>query len=170
MTGVHGANRLASNSLLEGLVFGARTGAAMIRDFPAAKKKATASHAKGSGNPGHLESANHTQASDLPGVKEPLQEIRDLMWKTVGIMRNAKDLAHTLERLRACNLPQEEKRSRHSAELKSIHTLAQLIAHSALTREESRGSHYRSDFPYRNDDDFQKHSVIACGKDVRFEP
>jgi L-aspartate oxidase len=171
MTGVHGANRLASNSLLEGLVFGARAGAAMIKDFPAAKKKTSAAgHAKGSGNPGHSEPANHTQAADQPAGKEPLQEIRDLMWKTVGIMRNARDLAHTVEKLRACSLPQAEKPSRHSAELKSIHTLAQLIAQSALAREESRGSHYRSDFPYRNDDDFQKHSVIACRKDVRFEP
>ncbi len=85
-------------------------------------------------------------------------------------MRCAKDLAHTLEKLRACNLPPQEKPSRQSAELKSIHTLAQLITQSALAREESRGSHYRSDFPYRNDDDFQKHSVIVSGKEVRFEP
>jgi succinate dehydrogenase/fumarate reductase flavoprotein subunit len=47
--------------------------------------------------------------------------------------------------------------------------LAQLITRSALAREESRGSHYRSDFAYRNDDDFQKHSIVASGKEVRFE-
>jgi L-aspartate oxidase len=51
----------------------------------------------------------------------------------------------------------------------NLHTLATLIARSALAREESRGSHYRDDFPYRDDDTFQKHSLIQRGKDVTFE-
>jgi succinate dehydrogenase/fumarate reductase flavoprotein subunit len=53
--------------------------------------------------------------------------------------------------------------------LRNLHTLALLIARSGLAREESRGSHYRADFPYRNDEDFGKHSVVQKGKQVRFE-
>jgi len=171
-TGVHGANRLASNSLLEGLVFGARAGAAMIKDFPAARKKraAAANPGKRSGNPSHTEAASPAPSASQTDAHEPLPQIRELMWKSVGIMRNGKDLRHALEKLRALTLPALEKPSRHDAELRNILALAQLITRSALAREESRGSHYRSDFAYRNDDDFQKHSIVASGKEVRFEP
>ncbi|HYL10414.1 MAG TPA: L-aspartate oxidase [Candidatus Acidoferrales bacterium] len=172
VTGVHGANRLASNSLLEGLVFGARAGAAMIKDFPAAKKKAAAAANPGKrpNRPGNSEAGNHVPPPSPASVNGPLTQIRELMWKSVGIMRNGKDLAHALEKLRAFDLPAPQEPSRHEAELRNILALAQLITRSALAREESRGSHYRSDFPYRNDEDFQKHSVLACGKEVRFEP
>jgi L-aspartate oxidase len=171
VTGVHGANRLASNSLLEGLVFGARAGAAMIKDFPAAKKKAAAAGNPGKrpNRPGHSEAGNHVSPPSPASGNGPLTQIRELMWKSVGIMRNGKDLTHALERLRAFDLPAPQEPSRNEAELRNILALAQLITRSALAREESRGSHYRSDFPYRNDDDFQKHSVLACGKEVRFE-
>lgn len=171
-TGVHGANRLASNSLLEGLVFGARAGAAMIKDFPAAKKKRAAAGNPGKhlNNPSHRETAGPASAASQTGAHEPLPQIRELMWKFVGIMRNGKDLRHALEKLHALTLPALEKPSRHDAELRNILALAQLITRSALAREESRGSHYRSDFAYRNDDDFQKHSIVACGEEVCFEP
>ena len=171
-TGVHGANRLASNSLLEGLVFGARAGAAMIKDFPAARKRraAAANPGKRSDNPSHTETASPAPSASQTAAHEPLPQIRELMWKSVGIMRNGKDLRHALEKLRALTLPALEKPSRHDAELRNILALAQLITRSALAREESRGSHYRSDFAYRNDDDFQKHSIVASGKEVRFEP
>jgi succinate dehydrogenase/fumarate reductase flavoprotein subunit len=62
-----------------------------------------------------------------------------------------------------------EHPARADFELRNLHNLATLIARSALAREESRGSHYRSDFPYREDDTFQKHSLIQRGKDVTFE-
>ena len=171
-TGVHGANRLASNSLLEGLVFGARAGAAMIKDFPAAKKKRAAAGNPGKrlNNPSRTETAGPAPSASQTAAHEPLPQIRELMWKSVGIMRNGKDLRHALEKLRALTLPALEKPSRHDAELRNILALAQLITRSALAREESRGSHYRSDFAYRNDDDFQKHSIVASGKEVRFEP
>jgi succinate dehydrogenase/fumarate reductase flavoprotein subunit len=50
-----------------------------------------------------------------------------------------------------------------------MHTLAMVVAKSALARHESRGSHYRSDFPYRDDDDFAKHSIAQKDKEIRFE-
>ena len=66
-------------------------------------------------------------------------------------------------------LPLSEHPGRHDYELANLHTLASLMARSALAREESRGSHYRSDFPYRDDDNFAKHSVVQKGKEIHFE-
>jgi L-aspartate oxidase len=171
-TGVHGANRLASNSLLEGLVFGARTGQAMMKDAPAGKR-----------HPGALPGSPAPKPGDSPAAqKEPakvaaksspadaaLAKIRDLMWREVGIMRSGKELTDAITQLGAVEMPKAEKPGRAAHELRNLHTLALLMAKSALAREESRGSHYRSDFAYRNDEDFSKHSAVSKGKDVCFE-
>jgi L-aspartate oxidase len=171
-TGVHGANRLASNSLLEGLVFGARTGQAMMKDVPAGKR-----------HPGALPGSPAPKPGDSPATqKEPakvaaksspadaaLAKIRDLMWREVGIMRSGKELTDAITQLGAVEMPKAEKPGRAAHELRNLHTLALLMAKSALAREESRGSHYRSDFAYRNDEDFSKHSAVSKGKDVCFE-
>jgi L-aspartate oxidase len=92
------------------------------------------------------------------------------MWRHVGIMRNGKELSAAIEFLGKMKLPPSEHPSRHDYELYNLHRLASLMARSALSREESRGSHYRSDFAYRDDDLFQKHSLIERSKDVTFEP
>jgi len=92
-----------------------------------------------------------------------------IMWKDVGILRNGRDLALAIEQLGTLEVARPEMPSRQSCELYNVRRLAQLIARSALAREESRGSHYRSDFPYHNDEDFRKHSLIARGKKVCFE-
>jgi L-aspartate oxidase len=178
-SGVHGANRLASNSLLEGLVFGARAGAAMKKDCPVKKSGTAARHAEKhtknpvrppakSGKEGS-HAGNSAAASATTGCLPTFQQIRELMWKHVGILRNGKELAHTVEQLRSLSPPLTEHPSRASSELRNLWTLAQLIARSALAREESRGSHYRSEFPYRNDEDFLKHSAVAKEKDVSFD-
>jgi L-aspartate oxidase len=169
-TGVHGANRLASNSLLEGLVFGARAGDAMMKDAPASKK----AHGPLPGTPapktwnsgeGSGEAKKHKAAPS-----EALQKLRALMWNCAGIMRSGKDLRTAIETLKTMEIPQSAKNGRGDHELKNLHALGSLIARSALAREESRGSHYRSDFPYRDDEDLQKHSVICNGReDVKFE-
>jgi L-aspartate oxidase len=172
-TGVHGANRLASNSLLEGLVFGARAGQAMIKDAPVKKRSGAALPGSPAPKPGN--SANSPTAK--PGAKVEarnsvamaLEKIRDVMWKQVGILRSGKELSAAVEKLGGIELPSCEKPGRAEKELQNLHSLALLIARSALAREESRGSHYRSDFPYRNDEDFGKHSAVERGKDVRFE-
>jgi len=85
-------------------------------------------------------------------------------------MRNGKELAEAIKQLEAIELPKCEKSGRSGHELRNLHTLALVMTRSALAREESRGSHYRSDFPYRNDEDFAKHSALQKGKDVGFEP
>jgi L-aspartate oxidase len=171
-TGVHGANRLASNSLLEGLVFGARAGAAMSKDFPGAKPK-PARHAAAepkASRPSRQNNQGHANgAAQAPPVSRELQLIRDLMWKQVGILRNGPELGLVLEKLRTLKALLPEATGRADHELRNVRTLAELIAQSALAREESRGSHYRADFPFRNDEDFTKHSMIRTGKDVWFE-
>ena len=92
------------------------------------------------------------------------------MWRYVGIMRNGKELTAAVAALENKKLPRSEQRGRHEYEHSNLHCHASLMARSALAREESRGSHYRSDFPYRDDDLFQKHSRIQRSKDVTFEP
>jgi L-aspartate oxidase len=168
VTGVHGANRLASNSLLEGLVFGARAGDAMMKDAPGSKKNA--SHLPGSLAPKTWNQAEGKSATakSKPAPSEALQNLRELMWKRVGILRGGKELKVAIESLKTMAVPQSEKNGRADHELKNLHALGLLIARSALAREESRGSHYRSDFPYRDDDDFQKHSVISKQHEVTF--
>ncbi len=157
-TGVHGANRLASNSLLEGLVFGARAGDAMMKDAPGSKKNA--GHLPGNLAPKTWNNAEgkSAPAKAKPAVSEALQSLRELMWKHVGILRSGKELKAAIETLKAMPVPQSSKNGRADHELKNLHALGFLVARSALAREESRGSHYRSDFPYRDDDDFQNHS------------
>ncbi len=167
-TGVHGANRLASNSLLEGLVFGARAGDAMMKDAPGSKKNA--GHLPGSLAPKTWNQAEGKSATakSKPVASEALQNLRELLWKRVGILRGGKELKVAIESLKTMAVPQSEKNGRADHELKNLHALGLLIARSALAREESRGSHYRSDFPYRDDDDFQKHSVISKEHEVTF--
>ena len=91
------------------------------------------------------------------------------MWLQVGILRDGKDLTGAIKKLEAIDLPKCEKPGRRDYETRNLHALALLMARSALARQESRGSHYRADFPYRDDDDFCKHSVVQKGKDVTFE-
>jgi L-aspartate oxidase len=168
-TGVHGANRLASNSLLEGLVFGARSGQAMMQDAPVAKRNAVGLPGSPAPKPGNSVAIPVGKPSAKPAASPALVKIRDLMWRHVGIMRNGKELAAVIEQLSAIALPSMEKPGRAEYELRNLQALALLISRSALAREESRGSHYRSDLPYRNDEDFSKHSCVAKGKDVTFE-
>jgi L-aspartate oxidase len=171
-TGVHGANRLASNSLLEGLVFGARAGQTMIKDAPVGKRSGAALP----GSPAPLPDNGSAVKKDPPkavGKPSPscatLEKIREVMWHEVGIMRSGKELMDAVKQLEAIELPKSEKTSRATHELRNLHTLSLLMARSALAREESRGSHYRSDFPYRNDEDFSKHSAVQKSKGVWFE-
>ncbi len=129
-TGVHGANRLASNSLLEGLVFGARAGRAM-RTGGAADIEASAldglSRADGHGP---AETGRAAFRVDLP----------ELMWEHVGLFRDAPGLQGALAQLG----PEAEDEP-------GLVTLGRLIARAALRREESRGGHFRLDFPARDD-------------------
>jgi L-aspartate oxidase len=170
-TGVHGANRLASNSLLEGLVFGARSGQAMMNDAPVKKKHAVGLPGSPAPKPSDAAQAHkNTAKPPQPAASSPtLTKIRDIMWRLVGILRSGKELTGAIEQLQSLELAKAEEHSRAHCELRNMHALASVMVKSALARHESRGSHYRSDFPYRDDDNFAKHSIAQKGKEVRFE-
>ncbi len=155
-TGVHGANRLASNSLLEGMVFGARAGQAMREELGAAPSKTSGCH----------ESAALEAITD---EAEPLIcEIQQLMWSKVGIVRIGSGLKEAQQQLQSMTERLPQPVSRRTCEARNLHAAALLIVRSALARLESRGAHYRLDYPEHNDVRFKRHSVIT-EKGVRFE-
>jgi L-aspartate oxidase len=154
-TGVHGANRLASNSLLEGLVYGARAGQAMRQE-------------KISPAPDTPHAAERTaNASPENGVEKVIGEIQQLMWNNVGIVRTRLGLTAALQQLQAAGEKLPPETSRRNGEAANIHTAALLITRSALARLESRGAHYRTDYPEHEDAKFKKHSIVG-EKGVRF--
>jgi len=155
-TGVHGANRLASNSLLEGLVFGERAGKSMRQELrPSKPAKAEPPRAKYSNGPVDV------------GKEEIVGEIKDLMWQDAGIVRTGKGLKKAIQQLEKLGTRVAHPQTRRAYEAQNLHAVALLVARSALAREESRGAHYRTDFPAHNDAKFLRHSVVK-GDSVRF--
>ncbi len=90
------------------------------------------------------------------------------MWKNVGIVREGKTLRRALTQLDEWSEKLPAPKSRAACEARNLYTVARLISQSALAREESRGAHYRLDFPEHNDTHFLKHSILR-GRSVRFE-
>ena len=169
-TGVHGANRLASNSLLEGLVFGARAAAAMIARRPPSinlLSSAASAGARAHPAPAPMEVSDPSTAPSAD-VGKTLAEVRCKLWERVGIIRNGRDLCETVKRLESFPPLPEDARSRMELEGRNIVQVARLIARSALARKESRGTHYRSDFPLKCDSAPPKHSVVSKDSPVRF--
>jgi L-aspartate oxidase len=154
--GVHGANRLASNSLLDGLVFGHRSAEAAMN---------------------YVKNSSFEEFSSVPGteplnVKDPdhkaagniKQMIKDIMWKNVGIKRSGESLESALKELRLIEHQlHQELLPTVRAELKNMLLVSQLVAVAALERKESRGAHFRLDFPERNDKIWQKHLIYYQG-------
>jgi L-aspartate oxidase len=119
----------------------------------------------------HGNSLPHSAAKAEPADKalQPLlQEIRNLMWQEVGIVRLGTHLRRTIHKLEALRSSLPEPRGRQQREARNILETGLLIARSALAREESRGAHYRTDFPAHNDARFSKHSVVRAEK-ISFE-
>jgi L-aspartate oxidase len=148
-TGVHGANRLASNSLLEGLVYGARAARAMrneMRSSQALAGPAIKPIVQGDGNTGETEKI--------------IQKVQSKMWQHVAVVRDGKVLKQVVADLTDMVQQLPKSGGRRSYETANILQTGLLIARSALAREESRGAHYRLDFPLKNDKKFAKHSVV----------
>jgi L-aspartate oxidase len=155
-TGVHGANRLASNSLLEGLVYGARA-AQNMREHLQLRHKGHASNAR-------REARN---SNGQPAETEKfIKRVQSLMWQNVGVVREGKNLRQVVAELSVQQPPAGS--DRRCCEAANILQAGLLIARSALAREESRGAHYRLDFPLKNEARFHRHSV-ASGEKIRFE-
>jgi len=155
-TGVHGANRLASNSLLEGLVFGARAGKKMRDEL----RKGTIK------TPAPPRAAYSNGPVEAP-TEEIIREIQDLMWQEVGIVRTGPGMKRAIEHLTQLAPRVAHPHTRRAWEALNLQTVGLLVARSALARQESRGAHYRTDYPDHNDTKFLKHSLIS-GETVRF--
>ena len=157
-TGVHGANRLASNSLLEGLVFGARIVERTISPT--------------SGDPDSDETA--IQISDTAGTREKrstignrsLQELQQMMWDRLGLVRDEAGLLAGQTALTTWLDEMPEPRTASEHELANMLLIGRLMATAAGERRESRGGHYRSDFP-NTDPKWRRHIVLSKAEAAR---
>ena len=148
-TGVHGANRLASNSLLEGLVYGARAARTMRGETRAVSAPSRSAQ----------KSPAHTNGSAKETAKF-IQKVQAIMWNHVAVVRDGKALKRAIADLTAMQAAAPKPVDRRAFEAANILQTGLLIARSALAREESRGAHYRLDFPLKNDRKFARHSII----------
>jgi L-aspartate oxidase len=152
--GVHGANRLPSNSLLESLVYGARAGSAMRGELRARSKTE------------HHPSAAYANGPVDDGTEELIAQIQNVMWSDVGIVRMRGGMQHALKTLEEMTPKLRNPRTRRAHEAANLLLAALALARSALAREESRGAHYRVDYPDHDDKKFLKHSVVRGEKVV----
>lgn len=145
--GVHGANRLASNSLLEGLVFGKRAGASSSKYLGRRTSRG--------------QEVPRKKGESKLDFNETKKALQGLIEKKAGIIRCGVSLKEALEKLEEWDkILDVPLTSKEEFELKNMVTVAKLTTASALRREESRGAHYRSDFPSTDDKKWKRHIVI----------
>ncbi len=155
---MHGANRLASNSLLEGLVFGARAVAAGWRYLQQSMEQPLRIT-------GYLDGRQDwtSLTADLYDWRETAERVRAIMWDKVGIIRHAQGLAQAaveldrIDREIASLAP-----TRSAVEAVNLLTLSRLAVAAAKMRTESRGGHFRSDFPSRDDVFWLRHIIFEA--------
>lgn len=152
-TGVHGANRLASNSLLESVVFARRLSDRLFGNVSAEEPPSPSPGAHTLPPPGRASTAG-------PPTREAVQR---LMWEQVGIERDAEGLTDAVERLAAFEAALPPTATIEDHELRSVVTCGRLAATAALLREESRGAHYRRDFPEPREA-WRRHLVFRAGE------
>jgi L-aspartate oxidase len=153
-TGLHGANRLGSNSLLEGLVFGKLAGRA-ISDRPQTEVTSLE-------HPAIKYEIPHSDRSRLD-TADVRNSLRSLMWRNVGITRKAQPLAEAQEIIRFWHRYVMDKvfDTPEGWECQNMLTVALIMAHCAQLRKESRGVHYRMDHTQTDDIHFRKHTEIV---------
>lgn len=160
-SGLHGANRLASNSLLEGVVFGRRAG------------RGAAEHSVRAGG-----ARAHDLRGQGPGpesrevdVEDLVRSVTSLVWRKAGVRRRGDELREARRDLRrGSRLALAHTLSDpRGMEAQNLCLLADLLVEAALLREETRGVHWRSDFPSRDDDRFRVHVVQRSGFPTRTE-
>ncbi len=157
-TGFHGANRLASNSLLEALVFSHRAFKESLKEFENIGNKVMVTMDQ-------WDETNTTNSDEAIVVSHNWDEIRRLMWNYVGIVRSDKRLQRALRRIQ--NIKEEIneyywdfKVTADLIELRNLSTVAELIILSALERKESRGLHYTIGYPERDDINWLKPTIL----------
>jgi L-aspartate oxidase len=147
-TGVHGANRLASNSLLEVVVFARR----LVESMTSQVKTTSVLPSK--------DIEYHTMSTHESNTKSlSLVELKKLMWRTVGITRVGSSLKQTITKLRRCPFNLTLETYQQSYELRNLIITARLVAEAAFLRQESRGVHYRMDFPTSREE-WLKHIIF----------
>ncbi|MGA8181196.1 MAG: L-aspartate oxidase [Desulfobacterales bacterium] len=157
-TGLHGANRLASNSLIEALVYSHVAAQQAVKDIETLDFSLTPV-------PPPWDEAGTTDSDEVIMVSQNWDEIRRFMWNYVGIVRSNKRLERAKRRI---EIIQQEIRdyywgfkvSADLIELRNIAMVAELIIKCAGHRKESRGLHYNIEFPYRDDERWQKDTIL----------
>jgi L-aspartate oxidase len=162
-TGVHGANRLASNSLLEGLVFGARASKAMLEDGLSIQA-APDSAARREG----------MRPEDDAQLEIFIRQLQRSMWAYAGLLRDDAGILNGYAAPAECDSTVEHflrdgRHSRRLFEAGALSRVARAILDSAHARLESRGAHFRTDYPHHDDANFRKHSIYGRGGGVLFE-
>ena len=166
--GLHGANRMGGNALTETVVFGARVGQA------AADWAENFSEAPSASLINDLKRHNNSilrRNMCGPNTASKLARLRKIMWEEGGILRNSQGLRRTLDEIQAmCEetlmlpLAGNPRQTQNILELRAAAYTASLILQAALRREESRGAHFREDFPDRNDVDWKGHLRVQLSE------
>ncbi len=157
MTGVHGANRLASNSLLEGLVFSDRAARHAL--------ECRTGSAQSIPDVREWDDSGTFNSEEWVLISHNRKEIQQIMWDYVGIVRSNLRLERALRRLELItneveNFYKRTKVTEPLIELRNLALCASLIIRSAIKRKESRGLHYTTDYPDRNDEQFMRDTII----------
>jgi L-aspartate oxidase len=155
-TGVHGANRLASNSLLEGLVFGIRAGRSAV-DYVLLSRLEE--------NPAFILKKDEANSLGIDDIRNISESIKSIMWNKVGIVRKPETLEQALDFFRSnYDTYSSLAGSRKAFELRNIFLIGLFTTFAAINRKESRGTHYRTDCPERNEQ--RQHSFFTI-KDIK---
>jgi len=161
MTGVHGANRLASNSLLEAVVYADKAADKCKTELSKYwKRKIT--------DIPEWDDSGTVNMAEWILISENRNEIRQIMSNYVGIVRNNQRLKRALKRIELVRKEIEEfykhtKVNRNLLELRNMALISYLITKSAITRKESRGLHYNVDYPYKSNR-YNKDTIISIDK------
>jgi L-aspartate oxidase len=155
-TGLHGANRLASNSLLEALVYADRAGTAALEEFQAGRVL---------GEPKQWEAEGTEELKESVILEHDWNEARRVMWDYVGIVRSDRRLKIARRRMiqlreTVISLYWKSRLTRDLLELRNIILMGKLIIECALRRKESRGLHYTETYPHSDDENFAKDTIL----------